>query len=80
MKKRTEKSISRSRFESAERKLKDDEARLKKYRETVKDWDAALKETGVDPEIACARRDPQSKGIVEAGVRYVKYNALQGRS
>lgn len=30
--------------------------------------------------IACARRDPQSKGIVEAGVRYVKYNALQGRA
>lgn len=30
--------------------------------------------------IACARRDPESKGIVEAGVRYVKHNALQGRS
>jgi hypothetical protein len=30
--------------------------------------------------IACARRDPESKGIVEAGVRYVKQNALQGRS
>jgi hypothetical protein len=30
--------------------------------------------------IACARRDPESKGIVEAGVRYVKYNALQGRA
>jgi transposase len=29
--------------------------------------------------IACQRRDPESKGIVEAGVRYVKYNALQGR-
>jgi transposase len=30
--------------------------------------------------IACARRDPESKGIVEAGVRYVKGNALQGRA
>ncbi len=30
--------------------------------------------------IACARRDPQSKGIVEGGVRYVKHNALAGRS
>jgi transposase len=30
--------------------------------------------------IACARRDPESKGIVEAQVRYVKYNALQGRA
>ncbi len=30
--------------------------------------------------IACARRDPESKGIVEAKVRYVKHNALQGRS
>jgi transposase len=30
--------------------------------------------------IACARRDPESKGIVEAGVRYVKHNALQGRA
>ena len=30
--------------------------------------------------IACAARDPQSKGIVEAGVRYVKHNALQGRA
>jgi transposase len=29
--------------------------------------------------IACARRDPESKGIVESGVRYVKHNALQGR-
>ena len=29
--------------------------------------------------IACQRRDPESKGIVEAGVRYVKRNALQGR-
>lgn len=29
--------------------------------------------------IACARRDPQSKGMVEGGVRYVKHNALQGR-
>ena len=30
--------------------------------------------------IACARRDPESKGIVEAHVRYVKHNALQGRA
>ena len=30
--------------------------------------------------VACARRDPESKGIVEAGVRYVKHNALQGRA
>jgi transposase len=30
--------------------------------------------------IACARRDPQSKGIVESGVRYVKRNALEGRA
>ena len=29
--------------------------------------------------IACERRDPESKGIVEAGVRYVKHNALAGR-
>ena len=29
--------------------------------------------------IACARRDPESKGTVEAKVRYVKRNALQGR-
>lgn len=29
--------------------------------------------------IACARRDPESKGIVEANVRYVKRNALAGR-
>jgi len=29
--------------------------------------------------IACERRDPESKGIVEGGVRYVKYNALAGR-
>jgi transposase len=29
--------------------------------------------------IACQRRDPQSKGIVEASVRYVKRNALAGR-
>ena len=28
--------------------------------------------------IACARRDPESKGIVEASVRYVKRNALAG--
>jgi transposase len=30
--------------------------------------------------IACAARDPESKGIVEGGVRYVKYNALAGRA
>jgi transposase len=30
--------------------------------------------------IACERRDPESKGIVERGVRYVKQNALAGRS
>ncbi len=30
--------------------------------------------------IACERRDPESKGIVEAKVRYVKHNALTGRS
>ena len=29
--------------------------------------------------VACARRDPESKGTVEAKVRYVKRNALQGR-
>jgi transposase len=30
--------------------------------------------------IACERRDPESKGLVEASVRYVKRNALAGRS
>jgi len=30
--------------------------------------------------IACARRDPESKGMVEGGVRYVKRNALAGRA
>jgi len=30
--------------------------------------------------IACAARDPESKGIVENGVRYVKHSALAGRS
>jgi Integrase core domain len=30
--------------------------------------------------IACARRDPESKGLVEAKVRYVKHNALAGRA
>ena len=30
--------------------------------------------------IACAARDPESKGLVEAGVRYVKHNALAGRA
>ncbi|MGH8162909.1 MAG: IS21 family transposase, partial [Rhodanobacteraceae bacterium] len=29
--------------------------------------------------IACERRDPESKGIVEGNVRYVKHNALVGR-
>jgi transposase len=29
--------------------------------------------------IACERRDPESKGIVEGSVRYVKHNALAGR-
>ena len=29
--------------------------------------------------IACAARDPESKGIVEDGVRYVKHSALAGR-
>jgi hypothetical protein len=29
--------------------------------------------------VACARRDPESKGTVEAKVRYVKRNALLGR-
>lgn len=29
--------------------------------------------------VACERSDPESKGIVEGGVRYVKRNALQGR-
>jgi transposase len=30
--------------------------------------------------IACERRDPESKGIVEGGVRYVKHNAVAGRA
>jgi transposase len=30
--------------------------------------------------IACERRDPESKGIAEGGVRYVKLNALAGRA
>jgi len=30
--------------------------------------------------VPCARRDPESKGIVEASVRYVKHNALTGRA
>lgn len=29
--------------------------------------------------VACNRRDPESKGMVEASVRYIKRNALQGR-
>lgn len=30
--------------------------------------------------IACERRDPESKGVVEASVRYVKRSALEGRA
>lgn len=30
--------------------------------------------------VPCARRDPESKGMVEIGVRYVKQNALAGRA
>jgi transposase len=30
--------------------------------------------------VACAARDPESKGVVEGGVRYVKQNALAGRT
>ena len=30
--------------------------------------------------LACAARDPESKGVVEGGVRYVKHNALAGRA
>jgi len=30
--------------------------------------------------IPCERRDPESKGIVEGAVRYVKHNALAGRA
>jgi len=30
--------------------------------------------------VCCEKNDPESKGVVEGGVRYVKYNALQGRS
>jgi transposase len=30
--------------------------------------------------LACAARDPESKGMVEGGVRYVKHNALAGRA
>jgi|HubBroStandDraft_4_1064222.scaffolds.fasta_scaffold19405_4 transposase len=30
--------------------------------------------------LACARHDPESKGVVEGGVRYVKHNALAGRA
>jgi transposase len=29
--------------------------------------------------IACEKEDPESKGVVEGGVRYIKHNALQGR-
>ena len=30
--------------------------------------------------VACARHDPESKGLVEGSVRYVKHNALAGRA
>jgi len=30
--------------------------------------------------VPCARRDPESKGVVEASVRYIKGNALAGRA
>ena len=30
--------------------------------------------------VACARHDPESKGVVEGSVRYVKHNALAGRA
>ncbi|HEY2416695.1 MAG TPA: IS21 family transposase [Steroidobacteraceae bacterium] len=30
--------------------------------------------------LACAARDPESKGVVEGSVRYVKHNALAGRA
>src|SRR5438477_7874941 len=30
--------------------------------------------------VACAARDPESKGVVEGGVRYIKHNALAGRT
>jgi transposase len=30
--------------------------------------------------VACAARDPESKGVVEGSVRYVKHNALAGRA
>jgi transposase len=30
--------------------------------------------------VACAARDPESKGVVEGSVRYVKHNALAGRT
>jgi transposase len=30
--------------------------------------------------VACARRDPESKGVVEGHVRYIKHNALAGRA
>jgi transposase len=30
--------------------------------------------------VACERADPESKGVVEGGVRYVKHNALKGRA
>lgn len=30
--------------------------------------------------IACERSDPESKGVVEGGVRFIKHNALKGRA
>src|SRR5712691_8983355 len=30
--------------------------------------------------VACGRRDPESKGVVEGGVRSIKHNALAGRA
>ena len=41
---------------------------------------AALCGTYCLQPIACERRDPESKGVVEAAVRYIKKNALAGRA
>lgn len=41
---------------------------------------AALCGTYYMEPIACEARDPESKGLVENSVRYVKHNALAGRS
>lgn len=43
------------------------------------EFEALCGHYGMEP-IACERRDPESKGVVEGAVRYVKHNALQGRS